>query len=344
MRKFIYTILSVLLFFTACNDDDNDHNNIRLISPDDKSIAFYYTPKANDTELTLRAIANSVRVDWGDGTVKDYNDVKDRLETGEYAMAPISHIYQAGKTYIVRISTDELTSVYFAQNNYNVTGLEIGYCPKLEELWVSVKNMRLIQVKNCPVLSTFMFSLEGDFDDVNECVVDISECEHLKQLYLGGRVSSVDLSKNIALEHLTISNTTMKTLDLSNNKILKSLHCTANEFGLPDLKNNPMLLYLDCYDSKLTTLDISHNPELIGLYCSYNELRSLDLKNNNKLNMLYIDNNQFDAMVLNSIMGDLPPIIGEDNHISISKNPGESACNKSIAENKGWVFKPGLFE
>jgi hypothetical protein len=52
---------------------------------------------------------------------------------------------------------------------------------------------------------------------------------------------------------------------------------------------------------------------------------------------LRCSNNQLTAAALNALFGSLPiKTSAYGGQISISGNPGADACNKSIAENKGW--------
>jgi hypothetical protein len=47
--------------------------------------------------------------------------------------------------------------------------------------------------------------------------------------------------------------------------------------------------------------------------------------------------NQLSAAALNSVFTALPTYTGEEyGIIVIDGNPGQGACNKAIAENKGW--------
>jgi Leucine-rich repeat (LRR) protein len=96
---------------------------------------------------------------------------------------------------------------------------------------------------------------------------------------------------------------------------------------------------LDCSNNELKVLDVSRNYALTTLWCRYNQLKKLKVGKNEKLTALNCCNNQLSAAALDKLFKHLPRKTPDDNaFISISNNPGENFCNKSIAENKGWRF------
>ena len=84
----------------------------------------------------------------------------------------------------------------------------------------------------------------------------------------------------------------LSSLDLSNNIALERLTCGWNyQLNSLDLSNNTALNYLRCNNLDLTSLNLSNNPLLEELSCGQNELTSLDLSINTALKKLYVDNN-----------------------------------------------------
>jgi hypothetical protein len=68
-------------------------------------------------------------------------------------------------------------------------------------------------------------------------------------------------------------------------------------------------------------------------------LKKLVVGNNEKLTALNCCHNQLSAAALNALFKSLPHKMPDDNaFISITHNPGEHFCDKSIAINKGWRF------
>ncbi len=101
-------------------------------------------------------------------------------------------------------------------------------------------------------------------------------------------LSDLDLSGCVALTELNcFYNPKMTSLDVSNNLALKELWCYGNKISSLDLTNNAALKTLICYSNSLTSLDISHNANLIELSCGWNNIQTLDVSQNKKLMALY---------------------------------------------------------
>ena len=115
----------------------------------------------------------------------------------------------------------------------------------------------------------------------------------------GNQISSLDLTKNTALKGLSIShfgqgssgggNGLFTTIDVSKNVALEYLNCEQNKLNSLDLSNNLLLKELKCGQNQLTTLDVSKNTALTSLSCDSNQLLNLNLKNG-KNTLLSISN------------------------------------------------------
>ena len=129
-------------------------------------------------------------------------------------------------------------------------------------------------------------------------------------------LTSLDVSKNIALTYLDCSENRLTSLDVSGCNALTRLRCGIffydyfhDSYGLTsldvssctaltelacygnrltslDVSKNTALTYLHCRDNRLTSLDVSKNTELTELYCDVNELRTLDVSKNTALTLL----------------------------------------------------------
>jgi len=150
----------------------------------------------------------------------------------------------------------------------------------------------------------------------------------------------LDVSRNTSLTSLSCENNQLTYLDVSNNTALKHFNCSNNKLTNLNVSNNTVLRSLLCTMNKLTELDVSNNTVLINLICVNNHLTKLDVSKNTALAWLYCDSNKFTADALN----DLFDILHSNtyfgvNIISIDNNPGTNHCDRSIAVNKGWIFK-----
>lgn len=109
---------------------------------------------------------------------------------------------------------------------------------------------------------------------------------------IGNQLTSLDVTKNIALQHLDCSKNLLSELDFSKNIALMYLHCDGNEILTKlDVTKNTALMYLDCCNNKLTELNLSANTVLTYLDCSHNQLTVLDIPKNTTLTTLYCNRN-----------------------------------------------------
>jgi hypothetical protein len=124
---------------------------------------------------------------------------------------------------------------------------------------------------------------------------------------------------------------------MSRNTDLMLLRCWKNQLTALDVSRNTALTLLYCYENQLTALDVSRNTALTLLNCVDNQLTALDVSRNTALTELHCRNNQLIADTLNALFSGLPA--QPYGTILIEKNPGSSTCNRSIATEKGWIFK-----
>ena len=111
--------------------------------------------------------------------------------------------------------------------------------------------------------------------------------ENLEYLNCSGTgITSLDISKNIALAYLDCRNTKITSLDLSNNTALEYLDCIGTGITSLDVSNNTALEYLDCRSIKITSLDLSNNTALEYFACYDTGITSLDVSNNTALEYL----------------------------------------------------------
>ena len=118
------------------------------------------------------------------------------------------------------------------------------------------------------------------------------------------QLTTIDLSKNVELTRLDSYVNKLTTVDLSKNLALRELYCYYNQLTTLDLAKNVALLRLDCQNNKLTTLDLSKNVALHGLDVTSNQLTSLNLKNGKNTLLTNININLTGNPNLNCIVVD----------------------------------------
>ncbi len=124
------------------------------------------------------------------------------------------------------------------------------------------------------------------------------------------------------LESLNISNANLTSIDISKNVALKGLSCNGNNLTGIDISKNSNLQFLDCSDNLFTRLDVSKNPQLTGLICSENQISNLELSNNKNLTVLFCASNQLTNLDISK--NTLLEMLGCNNNnltnLNISKN------------------------
>ena len=90
----------------------------------------------------------------------------------------------------------------------------------------------------------------------------------------------------IGISYLNVESRNITSLDVTKNTALNVLWCYGNKLTTLDVTKNAALTYLHCNNNKLTNLDVTNNTELIYLYCSSNKLTTLDVTKNTAIIIL----------------------------------------------------------
>ena len=129
--------------------------------------------------------------------------------------------------------------------------------------------------------------------------LDLSENKALEILVcIDNPLIKLDLSANTALANLVCDNCLLKTIDISQCRQLVSLSCCYNQLTALDVTGCPELEELNCSNNLLSTLDLSANTKLQALWCESNLLASLDLSSNVALSRLDCYGNRLEVLDL----------------------------------------------
>ena len=274
---------------------------------------------------TSDAESGSIKVDFGGGTVKDYEiGKKDTIQIeGEVSESSVK-VY--GSRTLIRFLYCPLTSL---------TGLNVSNCENLEVLncngnGLSVldltKNSKLyyldcghnvlteLDVTNNPALyyidcqsndlATLDISKNEGLIWLNAQLnsklgnIDFSKNKEIRDIIVYGasNMTAIDVSNNQYLLNLDVSQTALSTIDLSKNLNLSILSVSYTNITTLDLSKNTKLTQLyftkkDVCPYKFKSIDLSNNPELIYLFGQGNDLTELDISKNNKLFSIYLSDN-----------------------------------------------------
>ena len=171
--------------------------------------------------------------------------------------------------------------VHFEDDNFK------AYC---------VKNFDLDGDRRISKNEALFITLINVSSDNIESLVGIEEMANLQELdcngtqinsqEYAGKLTSLDVSKNVKLATLGCGGNSLTNLDVSNCIELKILYCAGNR--LTDLKLSNSIETLLCMDNQLSGIDISNNKNITVLFCANNPLISIKASGCEKLT--FIDN------------------------------------------------------
>lgn len=263
---------------------------------------------------TSDAESGSIKVDFGGGTVKDY---------------------EIGKKDTILIDgevSDGSVKVYGSR-----TLIRFLYCPTASITNLNVSNCENLEVLNCMGNGLSMLDLTKNsklyYLDCGNNVLTELDVTHNPALYYidcqGNDLSTLDITKNEGLIWLYAqTNFKLGNIDFSNNKELREIVVYgASNMTTIDVTNNPYLLRLSAEQTGLSTIDVSKNPELSILSVGYTKITTLDLSKNTKLRELYFTQKDTSPYKFKSIdLSNNPELIylfGQGNDLTeldISKN------------------------
>lgn len=152
--------------------------------------------------------------------------------------------------------------------------------------------------------------------------LDVSKNTALQILFCdNNQLTSLDVSGAIALKELDCSNNQLTNLDVSGATALQILFCGNNQLTSLDVSKNVALQRLFCDNNQLTSLDVSKNTALERLDCEYNQLTQLNLANGNNKNLYLTTRDNPNLMCIQIDRGFAPTINWtKDDHASYSDN------------------------
>ncbi len=198
-------------------------------------------------------------------TVKNYNE-----QTGETDTEPL-------------FTEEQLASLK------TLNCLDIEYTPSDVQDW----SKGLTKLTG---LETLNFN-SGNYTFMTDAL-NLSFAPNLKNAFIGGNFSEIDISQNTQLWQLSATSaneiTTVKT---GNNSSLEHLYLHNNKIETIDLSGMANLKDLSLQNTKISSIDLSANTNLKMLNLSWNnELASLDVSNNTKLESLVIENTAIEIL------------------------------------------------
>lgn len=303
---------------------------------------------------TSDAESGSIKVDFGGGTVKDYEiGKKDTIQIEGNASEGSVKVY--GSRTLIRflycptvsitnlnvsncenlevlncmgngLSVLDLTKnskLYYLDCGHNVlTELDVTHNPALYYIDCQDNQLKTLDItKNEGLIWLFA---QTNFELGN---IDFSNNKELRDIVVYGasNMTKIDVSNIPYLLHLSVDQTGLSTIDVSKNTALQVLNVGFTKITSIDISKNTKLkeLYIDQHYSgsyKFTDVDLSNNPELIYLFATGNKLTNLDISKNNKLQSIYLSSNYISNLDVSNCK-DLKELIIRDNCFTFNTLP-----------------------
>ena len=281
------------------------------------------TIERNDSTPAETHILRKYDKNWNDR----YNRTNNNIEKFAY-----NHRFSGNYSLITKIKSENITHFICWLNA--LADLDVSRITTLTKLDCNENALSELDVSKNTQLKMLTCSANrlSSLDVSNNINLTILWCDN------NHYIPSLDVSKNTMLTELLCHNNQLTVLDVSKNTALKILECGWNPLNNLDVSKNTALTWLHLYGSQLTSLDVSKNNKLTYLDCCHNSLTALDVSNNTELEILKCTYNQLSADALNALFETLHNnTVSGEKTIEIGNNPGANDCNRSIAENKGWV-------
>lgn len=160
-----------------------------------------------------------------------------------------------------------------------------------------------IDGRNGKILTSSISGLTS-LDLSNYSIATLTGIEDFKSLVslscTNTKITTLDLSKNTAIETLNCSASLLTNLNITNNKKLVTLNCSKNNLPSLDLTQNTSLQSLDVSTNSVSLLDVSQNIKLTTLKCDVNKLTGLDISQNISLDVLSCSQNKISSLNVSS--------------------------------------------
>lgn len=126
---------------------------------------------------------------------------------------------------------------------------------------------------------------------LNENITEVDVTKNLELVTLNlteTSISEIDISNNPLLEYLSVHTTSITKLDISNNPLLNNIHAHTTGITELDVSHLTNLIYLRVHNTGISTIDVTNSPKLITLRVDKTNITEVDVTNNPKLKQLEV--------------------------------------------------------
>lgn len=175
------------------------------------------------------------------------------------------------------ISYNSITEIDLANNtslrdlrivNNELQSLDISANTELTHLYCNNNNLTELNVINNKLLENLVCG-QNQISSL-----DVSQLSHITDLFIDDTptLTVLDVSHNMTLEDIGVSNTSLTSLDLSANTKLIEVYTDNTAITTLDFSNSPDIEYIECRNNELTSLILrnGNNSRSIELYATGN--------------------------------------------------------------------------
>jgi small nuclear ribonucleoprotein (snRNP)-like protein len=344
--KFVSLLAWILLVCLACDTTKPQSTGLPNFNPDEPgSIVMTVVPvyqfdhsQSIGTYSSFVGVSGvgDITITWGDGSVTSRNFRPGSSEKF------FSHVYLNDEPKVVNIY-GIITSLYALPQT-----IDVSRCLSLKNLTTSGTRSTQGILESLDVSSNILLE-HLDIRDNGISELDLSNNIALRTLDISqNNIIYIDLSANTELVVFLSGGNSLSDLCVRNNTLLRRLVITEANLSTLDVCANDELRELVICRSNLNSIELNHNIALDILRLSSNYLTQIDLRNNAGLYTVLLDGNNFSETEINNLMyslhdlpiSDLEKIMDSEKSakwIDLSRNPGATASDISIAIEKGWV-------
>ena len=299
-QKLTTLLVIITLIFTSCGKDDDAPQNTApqiankefTVAEDTPHLTVFGNIAATDADND--ALVYSI-------TTND-NDLFAISETGELSLDTKKELnYGTAQTHSITVAVTDGTNTSEATITITVTQVYV-HIPDANFKAELVANTTINTNGNTEIELTEAIAFTGAINVISKDISDLTGIEafiNITGLDCGdNNLSSLDVSKNVALQFLRCLKNNLSNLDVSRNVELILLNCADNNLSSLDVSANTKLGHIQCQVNSLTSLDVSTNTALDFLHCGGNKLSSLDVSVNNILTELYCQQNSLTSLLL----------------------------------------------
>lgn len=152
--------------------------------------------------------------------------------------------------------------------NREMTEIYLANCPEMEKLYLNHNKFQSIDVSALKKLKVLTCS-DNARDPLFQ-TLDISKNMQLEVLDISSTsIRNINLIKNSKSKYLDCSSTKIKAIDLSNLIVLKAFNCAYAEFSGIDVGANFDLKFLEIGGTKISAINLQQNRNLKYFICVY---------------------------------------------------------------------------